>query len=581
MPLGRLIVLPVAWAWFQHWNHPRICTIRAMRRLGAARPYWAAWRTTWAYATHLLERHWIFSGRCEARLDPAPGREDLDAALASGDPVVLLGSHAGALELAGVLLALRGRSVVAVTARDPGAEGLLQLVGDPGRGLGGMRTIVADGTARSGLAMLSTLRAGGLLGIKADRVLPGTPDKDTMETELLGEVTRLPLGPARLALAAKARVVAVSVVRSGRGTYRILSRSLPTSSPEEVVRAWAAEIGRHLAAFPDQWFNFHPLWPSDRAALSGVPRAVPVGLRTAAQATLRAGLPVAAVLGGALALAALAGVAVPAGALATALIGLVLVLAGLAFLPGAQVYGPVPCRGTTDAVALTFDDGPDPRGTPAILEALAEADARATFFVLGHKVRAHPELARAIVAAGHELALHGDAHQVRAAFWRPALAADLARAEQSIEEVTGARPALFRPPAGVVVPSLLDVLRARGLGVVGWSVRPGDGLSLPSDVVAARVLGRSGPGDVVLLHDAPPPGAEEVPAARALPRILAGFAARGLRVDTASAVLGLPSERPPGWAPPRKVVARRTLQELVVGPALLALSAALVWTLAA
>lgn len=577
---ARVLAVPVVWAWFQHWNHPRICVTRAMQRLGAARPYWAAWRVFRAYAEHLLERHYLFAGRAEARLEPdAAGRAALDDAIASDQPTVLFGSHAGALELAGLLLGPTGRSIVAVTARDSGAGRLLRLVGDPAVGLGSMKTVVADGTARSGLAMLTAVRSGRLLGIKADRPLPGTPAAQTVVVPLLGEDAALPLGPAKLARAVGARVIAVSVVRTGALQYRILSAELPQrGAPEDLVRAYAQAVSEHAARYPDQWFNFHPLWRSDRGALAGVPLTIPMGLRALGRALARASL-WALTLGGALAAGlALSGAPVPAPVLTAALLALVGTLGTLAWLPGLQVFGPVPCRGASvDSVALTFDDGPDPRGTPGVLAALAEQDARATFFVLGEKVRAHPELARAILEQGHEIALHGHDHRVARAFWRPAMAADLARAQAAVQEVCGVRPRLYRPPAGVVVPSLLDVARAWGLQVVGWSVRPGDGLGGSGALIADRVLRGLGAGDVVLLHDVPSPMASDgtLAAADALPRILDGLAARGLRAATVSEVLGVAPSHPAEWEPPARMAARRTAQEWIVGPVLLALLAAL------
>jgi peptidoglycan-N-acetylglucosamine deacetylase len=582
----RMLALPVVWAWFQHWNHPRICVTRAMARLGVARPYWAAWRVFKAYGVHLLERHYLFGGRATARLEPdEDGRAALDAAIASEQPTVLLGSHAGALELAGLLLGPTGRSIVAVTARDDGAEQLLRLVGDPAKRLGSMHTIVADGSARSGLAMLDALKSGQLLGLKADRPLPGTPPSETVVVPLFGEPARLPLGPAKLARAVGARAIVVSVVRTGSLRYRILSEELPPhDSPEELVRDYARVIEGHVSTHPDQWFNFHPVWESDRAALAGVPPTVPPGLRAFGRGLARAALWLPALVGAVSVALLLAGASVPLPLLIGSLIALIGVLGPLALMPGLQVFGPVPCRGTsTSAVALTFDDGPDPAGTPAVLEALAAAQAKATFFVLGRQVEAHPELARALVAGGHEIALHGYDHRFTRAFLRSAMAADLARAEEVIHAVCGVRPRLYRPPAGLVVPSLLDAARARGLEVVGWSVRPRDGLGGEPKQIVERVLRGISAGDVVLLHDVPSPVASDgrVSTAVALPEILEGLAHRGLRAETVSEVMDIAALQPPGWEPPTEVRPRRTLQELVVGPVLLALLVAIAATVAA
>ncbi len=100
-------------------------------------------------------------------------------------------------------------------------------------------------------------------------------------------------------------------------------------------------------------------------------------------------------------------------------------------------------------VALTFDDGPHPQGTPATLAALDAAGARATFFLVGEQVRAYPALAAEIVAAGHEVAVHGDRHRNLLRLTPRALAADLDRAAATIGEATGRAPTLHRPPYGI------------------------------------------------------------------------------------------------------------------------------------
>ena len=182
-------------------------------------------------------------------------------------------------------------------------------------------------------------------------------------------------------------------------------------------------------------------------------------------------------------------------------------------------------------VALTFDDGPDPRTTPAVLDLLAEAKATATFFLVGEQVERHAGLAAEIAAAGHEIGVHGFRH--RPALLRPprALEADLDRAEAVIGAATGRKPVLYRPPFGVFSAAALLSVRRRGWTPLLWSRwgrewEPG----ASPEQVARRATTPLAAGDVVLLHDASyygVPGFANI-AARALPAILEVLARRGL-----------------------------------------------------
>src|SRR4029453_916886 len=121
------------------------------------------------------------------------------------------------------------------------------------------------------------------------------------------------------------------------------------------------------------------------------------------------------------------------------------------FFPRLEMYGRIVWRGPAGrrSVALTFDDGPHPVTTRRILAVLAATRHRATFFVLGEKARLHPEVVREIHAAGHTIGVHGDRHDRFHSFrmpWR--VRRELLRAARSVEDATGVRPPLFRPPLG-------------------------------------------------------------------------------------------------------------------------------------
>lgn len=194
----------------------------------------------------------------------------------------------------------------------------------------------------------------------------------------------------------------------------------------------------------------------------------------------------------------------------------------------AIVQGPRDARG----VALTFDDGPDPVATRAVLDALDRAKARATFFVIAKKAERHPEVIREILARGHGVGLHSYAHD-RLFSLRSArrVKEDLVRGIGVLTELTGARPTLFRPPIGHTNPTIARVAAELGLAVVGWSVGGGDGLaSADEDRVVRRVRRGLKDGAIVLLHDAAERDDHAPIGARALPRVLEAIAERRLTV---------------------------------------------------
>jgi peptidoglycan/xylan/chitin deacetylase (PgdA/CDA1 family) len=154
-------------------------------------------------------------------------------------------------------------------------------------------------------------------------------------------------------------------------------------------------------------------------------------------------------------------------------------------------------------VALTFDDGPHPEGTPAILEALQRAGARGTFFVVGEQVRRRPALVARIAAAGHGVALHGHRHCLQLRLSEAALCDDIARGLAAVQDATGVRPKWHRPPYGVYSPAGLRAARAADLRPLLWSRWGKDWRRFTTpDRIASRVLDALLPGDVILLHDA-------------------------------------------------------------------------------
>ncbi|HLM49240.1 MAG TPA: polysaccharide deacetylase family protein [Solirubrobacteraceae bacterium] len=183
------------------------------------------------------------------------------------------------------------------------------------------------------------------------------------------------------------------------------------------------------------------------------------------------------------------------------------------------------------AVALTFDDGPHPEGTPAVLEALREAGAAATFFLMGEQCERHPALAAEVVAAGHAVAVHAHRHRTLLRLGPRAVAEDLDRAHDAIARATGQAPVVHRAPYGIYSPAALGAVRRRGWTPLLWSRwgRDWAARATPGRIAAEVTDGLRG-GDVLLLHDADwysVPGSHRATAA-ALPAVLAEVRRRGL-----------------------------------------------------
>lgn len=176
-----------------------------------------------------------------------------------------------------------------------------------------------------------------------------------------------------------------------------------------------------------------------------------------------------------------------------------------------------------DGVAITFDDGPHPHGTPSVLETLREHGAKATFFLAGEQVERRPSLAAEIVAAGHRVELHCYRHRNQLRLTPRMLLDDAERGRAAIEEATGQAITDYRPPYGIFSASGLRAIRSRGWRPVLWSKwgRDWDRRATPESITR-RVTTGIRPGDVVLLHDADyysAPGSW-VRTAAALPMIL-------------------------------------------------------------
>ena len=205
--------------------------------------------------------------------------------------------------------------------------------------------------------------------------------------------------------------------------------------------------------------------------------------------------------------------------------------------PRARLLGPNVNRLPAEAarrreVALTFDDGPDPRITPGILAWLDRHGAKASFFCVGEKAAAHPEIVKEIARRGHGVENHSYRHSPAfACFGIGRMSREIELAQQVLSRLTGRAPGFFRAPAGFRSPLLDFVLARRGLRYVSWTRRGFDAKCSDARRVLARLTHGLAAGDVLLLHDSSPVVLEVLPA------LLEELSARGLKSVSLSVAL--------------------------------------------
>jgi peptidoglycan-N-acetylglucosamine deacetylase len=160
-------------------------------------------------------------------------------------------------------------------------------------------------------------------------------------------------------------------------------------------------------------------------------------------------------------------------------------------------------RGRTDRnqIAITFDDGPHPRFTRDILLTLKKEQVPATFFLVGKKVEAFPDVVREIVGAGHEVGLHGYTHRSFGSMTHLTLRDEFERSRDAIKKALSIEPLLIRPPGGSCGRYLLDLARDRACKIVLWNRAGWDWTDIPAEEVARRALEKPKAGNILLLHD--------------------------------------------------------------------------------
>jgi peptidoglycan/xylan/chitin deacetylase (PgdA/CDA1 family) len=222
---------------------------------------------------------------------------------------------------------------------------------------------------------------------------------------------------------------------------------------------------------------------------------------------------------------------------AAALVGDHALLAGAGLWPSSRLLGPNLSRLPEAAarrgeVALTFDDGPDPQVTPAVVERLERHGVRASFFCIGRRVEAHPEVVAELARRGHQVENHSYSHpHAFACYASAALRRQVRLAQEALARASGSRPRFFRAPAGFRNLLLERELAASGLALTSWTRRGFDTVSRDPRRIARRLLRGVRGGDVLLLHDGSAARDRHgVPVVlEALSRLLDELAARGLR----------------------------------------------------
>lgn len=220
----------------------------------------------------------------------------------------------------------------------------------------------------------------------------------------------------------------------------------------------------------------------------------------------------------------------------------------LLFSETSQMLGAFPHRveGPDRVVALSFDDGPNEPYTSAIADVLAERGVQATFFCVGTCVRRHPDVVRRLVADGHAVGNHSDHHQMWRYLTSWSFGGELRRAQASLQEVTGLRPVLFRPPWLFRHPGLLAGVRRESLQIVsGRFADPLEVLQPPASRLVAAAVRRASPGAILILHDGVEGrGGDRRATAAAVAPLVDRLSAAGYRFRRLDDLLGVP--RPVG-----------------------------------
>ena len=186
-------------------------------------------------------------------------------------------------------------------------------------------------------------------------------------------------------------------------------------------------------------------------------------------------------------------------------------------------------------IALTFDDGPDPIDTPAVLDILKEKNVRATFFVLGQAAQANPYLLKRLVMEGHEIGNHSFNHD----YQQRRLVEEIKQTDQEVFAATGTHTYFYRPPGGFISKNQLETIKKNGQVVALWSVDSKDWRNPGVKQIVDNVIKNVFPGAIILMHDG---GYHRTQTVKALGPIIDALRDRGYRLATLSELKTIDSE---------------------------------------
>lgn len=217
----------------------------------------------------------------------------------------------------------------------------------------------------------------------------------------------------------------------------------------------------------------------------------------------------------------------------------------IAFNPAIPIYSQSHGSANEKVIALTFDDGPNPLTTPSILTSLQEANAKATFFVVGKNVRKYPEILRATLAQGHLIGNHSGRHTYSMLpRTNRTILRDINETNEAIADVIKKVPALYRPPFGFRTPWSARLIRKAGYHIITWDNITTDYWGLATDKLVHDILSKARPGGIIVLHDGAEGlarGTSHVP--EALPKIIDELKRQGYRFILLDELLGIPGYR--------------------------------------
>ncbi|MBP1989115.1 polysaccharide deacetylase family protein [Paenibacillus eucommiae] len=192
-------------------------------------------------------------------------------------------------------------------------------------------------------------------------------------------------------------------------------------------------------------------------------------------------------------------------------------------------------------VALSFDDGPDDIYTPKILDVLNKYGVKATFFLIGNRAEAYPELVKRIAKEGHVIANHSYNHPNLPKITDAEFQDQVLRTVNILHQLVGYVPKLFRPPYGNINSEQIEWMASQQLFVVNWNVDSLDWKNLNADQVYANIMGDVQPGSIILQHSAGGTGEDLSGTVEALPRIIEKLQADGVKLVTIPELLGMTS----------------------------------------